>query len=45
MVLGCWLVLLPLRLVASLATSAELIDPGGPVARAWKVGARRRWRP
>ena len=38
MVLGCWLVLLPLRLVASLATSADVIDPGGPVARAWKVG-------
>lgn len=38
MVLGCWLVLLPLRLVASLTISADVIDPGGPVARAWKVG-------
>ncbi len=38
MVLGCSLVLLPMRLVASLTTSADLIDPGGPVARAWKLG-------
>jgi hypothetical protein len=34
---GSWLVLSPLRFVASLAASAELIDPGGPVARAWHV--------
>ncbi len=38
LVLGAWLVLLPPRLVASLAGSAELIDPGGPVARRWRVG-------
>lgn len=35
-VLGTWLVLLPLRLVASLATSAEIIDPGGATARHWR---------
>jgi hypothetical protein len=38
MVLGAWLWLLPVRLVASLATSAELIDPGGPGARRWRYG-------
>jgi hypothetical protein len=32
------LCLLPLRLVASLTGSAELIDPGGVVARRWRVG-------
>ncbi len=37
-VLGTWLMLLPLRLVASLATSAQLIDPDGPVARRWRTG-------
>jgi hypothetical protein len=36
---GSWLVLLPLRFVASLAGSAELIDPGGPVARGWRIAA------
>jgi hypothetical protein len=38
LVIGCWLSLLPLRLVASLATSAHLIDPGGPIARRWQAG-------
>ena len=38
MVLGAWLWLLPVRLVASLARSAELIDPGGPIARRWRHG-------
>jgi hypothetical protein len=38
-VAGSWLVLLPLRFVASMAGSAELIDPGGPVARGWRIGA------
>ncbi|HEX8199006.1 MAG TPA: hypothetical protein VF590_00860 [Isosphaeraceae bacterium] len=38
LVLGCWLMLLPVRLVASLATSAQLIDPGGPIARRWAAG-------
>jgi hypothetical protein len=37
-VLGIWLVLLPLRLVSSLAQSAQLIDPEGPVARRWQTG-------
>lgn len=36
MVLGIWLMLLPLRLLADLAESAALIDPGGPVAAAWR---------
>jgi hypothetical protein len=34
-----WLMLLPLRLIASLAGSAELIDPGGPAARGWRLAA------
>lgn len=37
LVAGCWLTLLPLRLVASLARSAELIDPGGDVGRRWRT--------
>jgi hypothetical protein len=37
-VLGCWVLLLPVRLVADLARSAEVIDPGGPVAGRWRVG-------
>ena len=36
-VIGCWLGLLPARIVASLAASAAWIDPGGPIARAWRV--------
>jgi hypothetical protein len=36
-VLGSWLLLLPLRLMSSLWTSAQLIDPDGPVARGWKI--------
>jgi hypothetical protein len=36
-VVGCWLVLLPLRLVSSLATSAQIIDPGGFMARRWRL--------
>lgn len=35
-ILGGWLLLLPVRLVASMALSAQVIDPGGPVARAWR---------
>jgi hypothetical protein len=35
--LGTWLVLLPLRLVATLAHSARIIDPEGEVARRWNV--------
>jgi hypothetical protein len=37
-VLGTWLLLLPVRLVSGLANSANVIDPGGPVARAWRTG-------
>src|SRR3954447_14467104 len=37
-ILGTWLWLLPARLVASMARSAELIDPGGPIARRWRIG-------
>ena len=36
-VAGCWLSILPARLASSLATSAELIDPDGPIARAWRA--------
>ena len=35
MVLGCWLVLVPVRVIRSLATSAQLVEPGGPAQRAW----------
>jgi len=34
---GMWLMLWPSWLVRSFATSAELIDPGGPVARGWRT--------
>jgi hypothetical protein len=37
-VLGTWLLLLPIRLVSDLALSAEVVDPGGAVARRWKTG-------
>ena len=37
-VLGCWLMLLPVRLVADLAYSAQIIDPGGRIAAAWRIG-------
>jgi len=36
-VLGAYLMLLPLQLVSSLWTSAELIEPGGRVARGWRI--------
>lgn len=38
MAIGCTLMLLPLRLIGSWATSAQLVDPGGPIARRWRVG-------
>ena len=38
LVLGIWLVLWPVRIVAGLAVRAELIDPGGPVGRRWRIG-------
>jgi hypothetical protein len=37
-VMGSWLLLLPVRYVSSVAQSAQVIDPGGPIARAWRVG-------
>jgi hypothetical protein len=38
LVLGSWVLLLPVRLVADLARSAQLIDPGGRVAAGWRIG-------
>jgi len=38
LVVGTWLVTLPVRLVAGLWQDAELVDPGGPTARAWRTG-------
>lgn len=38
MVIGVTLLYLPLQLVASWASSAQLIDPGGPIARRWRIG-------
>jgi hypothetical protein len=37
-VAGSWLLLLPVRFVSSLAHSAYVIDPGGSVARNWRIG-------
>jgi hypothetical protein len=37
-VLGCWLMLLPVRFVADLTRSSQIIDPGGTVAQAWRAG-------
>jgi hypothetical protein len=37
-ILGTWLMLWPLRLISSYAVSAELIDPGSPMERGWKIG-------
>jgi hypothetical protein len=37
MVIGVWLFFLPLQLISSLATSAQLVDPNGGPARLWKV--------
>jgi hypothetical protein len=37
-VLGIWLMLLPLRLVSSLWLSAQLIEPDGGIARGWYIG-------
>jgi hypothetical protein len=36
--LSVWLFLLPLWFVSAVAADAELIDPGGAVARGWRVG-------
>jgi hypothetical protein len=37
-VLGSWVMLLPARMVAGLARSAQIVDPGGRVAERWRVG-------
>jgi hypothetical protein len=37
-VLATWLLLLPVRLIAGFARAAQVIDPGGDVARAWRLG-------
>jgi hypothetical protein len=34
---GTWLMLLPLRFISSMATDAQLIDPGGSIAHGWKL--------
>jgi hypothetical protein len=36
-VLGCWLFLLPVRLIADWTYSAQIIDPGGETAKAWRL--------
>jgi hypothetical protein len=36
-VLGVWLMILPLQMVSSLYVSAEIIEPGGRAARGWKT--------
>jgi hypothetical protein len=36
-VAGAWLSLIPSFVTSSLATSAELIDPDGPLARTWRA--------
>src|SRR5947209_3912638 len=35
---GTWLMLLPLRLLSSLATDAQILAPDSPTARGWKIG-------
>src|SRR5581483_2992782 len=35
-VLGSWVLLLPVRFVADLAYSAAILDPGGPVEKGWR---------
>jgi uncharacterized membrane protein len=37
-VLMCWLFLLPVRIVADMAVSASIIDPGSSTATAWRIG-------
>ena len=37
MVIGVVLFLIPLWIVSSIAIGAQLVDPGGPAARGWKV--------
>jgi hypothetical protein len=37
-VMGSWLLLWPMRIVAGLAQSADIIDPGGRTATGWRIG-------
>lgn len=37
-IVGVWLVLLPVRLAAGLAEDAALVNPGGASARGWQMG-------
>ena len=37
-VLASWLFLLPIRLIADVTHSADIIDPGGPAAAQWRIG-------
>jgi hypothetical protein len=37
-VVASWLLLLPVRFVSDIADSARIIEPGGPIARAWRLG-------
>ena len=37
-IVGSWLMLLPVRFVADLAGAAQVIDPGGRAAGAWRAG-------
>ena len=37
--LGTWLVLLPVRLAVDLARDASIIDPGGETASRWRIGS------
>lgn len=39
-VLGAWLMLWPLRFVASMAMSAQVIDPGGRIAAGWEIALK-----
>jgi hypothetical protein len=38
MIAGCWVLLLPVRLVAGLDRSAQVINPGGRSAAGWRFG-------
>ena len=37
MAIGARLFFIPLEVISSLANSAQIVDPGGPAARGWKV--------
>jgi hypothetical protein len=34
----CYLLMVPVRLVSELAHAAQVVDPGSPAARAWRLG-------